>query len=173
MKRYFYFLLLVGVFAGKKVDAQMGEAKKMVLDVDTLISFNAPLQTVWKLVKDPAKWNELSNNYVTKIETSGDLESTLVRNITFADGATRTDEVTQFMPQYYFIVNKVSSPLPKGISDNIYMFSLQSEPGKGTQMKYSIKVDGDDEGKQQLLKTLKKEMNYFIQGVKTALDNGS
>lgn len=53
------------------------------------------------------------------------------------------------------------------------MFSLQSERGKGTQMKYSIKVDGDDEGKQQLLKALKKEMNYFIQGVKRALDNGS
>lgn len=172
MKKKIYFLLLAGLFIIiKGANAQMGAAQKMILDVDTTITFNASLQTVWNLVKDPAKWNEISNGYVTKIETSGDLQSTLVRNITFADGTTRTDEVTQFMPQYNFIVSRVKNPLPQGITENIYMFSLVANPGGGTQMKYSIKVDGDAAGKQQLLEALKKEMNAFIQGVQKGLEN--
>ena len=174
MKRKISLLLLAGLFIiNECASAQMGEAKKMVLDVDTTVMLNASLSKVWKLIKDPAKWNEISNGYITRIETSGDLQSTLERNITFADGTTRTDEVTQFTPQYYFIVSKVKSPLPKGISENIYMFSLQAEPGAGTRMKYSIKVDGDAEGKQQLLETLKKDMNAFIHGVQKALESGS
>ena len=174
MKQKIYILLLAGLFTiSKQTNAQMGAAQKMTLDVDTAVTFNASLQTVWKLVKDPAKWNEISNGYMTKLETSGDLQSTLEMNITFADGTTRVDEVTQFTPQYYFIVNKVKSPLPKGITENIYMFSLVAQQGGGKKMKYSIKVDGAEEGKRQLLEVLKKDMNAFILGIQKVLANRS
>ncbi len=170
MKRNIYLFLAAVLFMGTSADAQMGAAQKMTFDSDTVVVFSAPLQKVWKLVKDPAKWNELSNGYVAGIEGSGDLQSGWERKITFADGRHRTDEVTQYQPEYNFIVSKVKSPLPKGIQDNIYMLSLQGAPGGGTQMKYSIKVDGEEPGKQQLLEALKKEMEVFIRGVGEALD---
>ncbi|NML23910.1 hypothetical protein HHL16_23720 [Pseudoflavitalea sp. G-6-1-2] len=150
--------------------AQMGEAQKITFDKDTTVNFNVSVDAVWKLVKDPAKWNELSNGHISSISTKGSLETALLRTISFADGTTRTDEVSQFMPEYKFIVNRVVAPLPKGVTENIYMFSLVNEEGKGTQMKYSIKVDGSEPGKQQLLAALIKEMDAFLRGVQQALN---
>lgn len=162
--------LLVLIVTGSQAKAQMGAAQTMVYDSDTIISFNAPLDKVWNLIKDPSKWNELSNGKITSITTKGNLSTTLHRKMTFADGSTRTDEVSQFMVEQHFIVNKVLGPLPNGITDNMYLFSVKHDPGKGSQMFYGIKVEGDAEGRKALLATLKKEMDDFIAGIQKALE---
>ncbi|MBO9631484.1 MAG: hypothetical protein J7578_00095 [Chitinophagaceae bacterium] len=155
--------------AGYQANAQMEAAQKITLDKDTTVYFDVSRETVWKLVKVPANWAEFSKGYINSITVNGDINANMKRTIQFADGSSRVDEISQFTPEYRFIVNRVVSPVPKGVTENFYGFSMEVDPGKGSTMKYMIKVDGDSEGKKVLLATLENEMRIFIAGLKEAL----
>lgn len=170
MKKGFQLLMMISFFlAGQNATAQMGAAKTMQFDIDTVVVFKAKVDTVWKLVKDPARWNEISNGFITKIETKGDLQTGLLKTVTFADGRVREDIVKQFQPEHRFIVFEAKSPLPAGVKDNVALLTLKVDPGVGTQMVYKIMVNGSAAGKQELLVAMRDEMRAMIAGMNKAL----
>jgi len=145
--------------------AQMEAAKKIDWDFDTTVKFNKPVPVLWDAIKDPAKWATISNGYITSIDVKGETQH-LKREITFADGSKRKDEVTQYQPEYKFIVLKLVDPVPASITENTLAFAA-STVGEGvSSLHIFFRADGDEAQKTILINALRKEVANYMEGLK-------
>jgi len=170
-KKLFLGLLACLFFAGLSVKAQMQQAMKITLDVDTSVVFNVKLSVVWNLVKDPSQWNLFLGKSVTAFNATGVIgespenPTTMEIKMTFADGTGRNLKVEQFTPQYRFMVIKVINPVQQGITDNFIGLTVDVIGETSCKLAYRIRVDGPEPAKSELLSQLKREMRTIIAGI--------
>jgi len=158
------WLVFICLMASVPSMAQMEPARRITYDIDTTVKFNVSVSVLWDAIKQPAKWADISNGYIKSISVIGDLPQQS-RVVTFADGTQRKDIVTQYQPEYRFIVFKITDPISPAIKDNILGFTVATE-GKGvSSLHIMTKVEGVEKEKRILLNSLKKEMDEYISGL--------
>ncbi|MDI3321179.1 SRPBCC family protein [Pinibacter soli] len=145
--------------------AQMQAAQKTSWDFDTTVKFNKPVPALWDAIKDPAKWATISNGYITSIDAKGEAQN-LKREITFADGSKRKDEVTQYQPEYKFIVLKVTDPVPASITTNTLAFHAATEGEGISSLHIFFRAEGDEAQKAGLISALRKEIANYMEGLR-------
>lgn len=161
MHRIFFFLMLL---SGAQVNAQMTAAQKFHWDVDTIAAFSVKSLPVWDLIKETGKWNEISNGYVQSVTVTGD-HPHQTRIVKFADGKERKDLVAQFQPEYKMVVLKLADPLPSGIKEGVMAFYVTNKEERGSELRITIIVKGDDGPKNALVAELKKEAAAYLKGI--------
>jgi hypothetical protein len=145
--------------------AQMEAAQKIRWDFDTTVKFNKPVPALWDAIKDPAQWAAISNGYITSIDVKGSTQN-LKREITFADGSKRKDEVTQYQPEYKFIVLKITDPVPASITSNTLAFTAATEGEGVSTLHVFFRADGDEAQKTIFINALRKEIANYMEGLK-------
>jgi hypothetical protein len=145
--------------------AQMEAARKISWDYDTTVIFNKPVPVLWNTIKDPAQWAAISNGYIASIDVKGEAQY-LKREITFADGSKRKDEVTQYQPEYKFIVLKIIDPVPASIKDNTFAFTAATEGEGISSLHVFFRADGDKTDKMILINRLRMEVANYMEGLK-------
>lgn len=145
--------------------AQMEAAQKISWDYDTTVKFNKPVPALWDAIKDPAKWAAISNGYITSIDVKGETHN-LKREITFADGSKRKDEVTQYQPEYKFIVLKITDPVPVSVKNNTLAFTAATEGDGVSSLHVFFRAEGDEAQKSILINTLRKEIANYMEGLR-------
>lgn len=159
---FFACLLTVNGFS------QMGAAQKITYDIDSTTLFNIKRDNVWDLLKEPGKWNEISNGHIARVETKKVGYNTKM-TLVFPDSSRRTDMVTQFQPEYCFIVIQVKDPVPAGVTESYYTVVVNAVTENSCSVAYRIRAEGDAQGKAQLLRELKAEMIAILSGLKSKL----
>ena len=91
------------------------------------------------------------------------------KEIVFADSSLRYDFITQYQPEYRFIVTEVTKPLPAGITQNFFSIIVNAINENTCSFIYRIKVDGEAIAKSQLLAALRNEMCAIIAGMRLKL----
>jgi hypothetical protein len=158
------FIILLCLLASVQSMAQMGAAGKITYDIDTTVKFDVSVSILWEAINEPAKWADISNGYIKSVAVSGDLPNQ-TRLVHFADGMERKDVISQYQPEYRFIVLKITGPLSPAIKDNMFCFAAATD-GKGlSSLHFMIKVAGEEREKKELLDSLKKEMYGYITGL--------
>ncbi|WP_127130573.1 hypothetical protein [Pseudoflavitalea rhizosphaerae] len=165
MYRIFLMMLL---FTGVKVNAQMTAAQKSHWDVDTAVVFSVKSVPVWDQIKETGKWNEISNGYVQAVTVMGE-HPNQTRIVKFADGKERKDLVSQYQPEYKMIVLKLADPLPAGIYEGVMAFYVSNKEEGGSELRITIRVKGDDEPKSALVGQLKQEAAAYLKGISDRL----
>ncbi|QEC42481.1 hypothetical protein [Pseudobacter ginsenosidimutans] len=160
---YRIFLMLM-LFTGAKVNAQMTAAQKFHWDADTAAVFSVKSLPVWDLIKETGKWNEISNGYVQSVTVMGD-HPNQTRVVKFADGKERKDLVAQYQPEYKMIVLKLAAPLPAGIKEGVMAFYVTNKEAGGSELRITIVVKGEDVPKAALVEELKQEAAAYLKGV--------
>ena len=161
-------LLFFTFLNSQKGFCQMGAAQKIIFDIDSTVNFNVPRDGVWELLKEPSQWNEISNGLIAHVVIKK-LPSGMKKEILFADSSLRYDFITQYQPEYRFIVTEVTKPLPVGITQNFFSIIVNAITENTCSFIYRIKVDGDAAAKTQLLAALRKEMCAIIAGMRLKL----
>lgn len=165
-----YLLLLLICWSGSAM-AQMGAAQKVTPEYlhETRIKNDVP--TIWQTIRDLPKVKEYSNGMITAvtIRTTG---GTQFRDLEFADGRKRTDEIQQVHEAYKFFVIEVSTPLPSGVTKAIVTALVESIPdSKDTSLvRWSIIMDGDKSAKKALTDSLIAEIANYEAGLKKLLE---
>ena len=161
-------LLFFTFLSSQKGYSQMGLAQQIIFDIDSTVTFNAPRDGVWELLKEPSKWNEISNGLIARVVIKK-LPSGMKKEIVFADSSLRYDFITQYQPEYRFIVTEVTKPLPAGITQNFFSIIVNAINENTCSFIYRIKVDGEAIAKSQLLAALRNEMCAIIAGMRLKL----
>jgi hypothetical protein len=164
----FIGLILFTCIIPVKGFSQIEEAKKISWDIDSTTSFKASRDNVWDLLKDLSKWNEISDGYIARVDVKKvgyNMKMTLV----FADSSRRTDMVTQYQPEYRFIVIEAKEPLPAGVTENTFTVVVNALTENSCTVKFGIRAEGDEVGRTQLLKELKREMVAILSGLNKKL----
>ncbi|MDH7460149.1 SRPBCC family protein [Chitinophagaceae bacterium 26-R-25] len=145
--------------------AQMQAAQKLTWDFDTTVRFQKPVPVLWDAIKNPATWATISNGYIKSIDVKGETQN-LKREITFADGSKRKDEVTQYQAEYKFIVLKIVDPVPASITANTLAFHAATEGEGISSLHVFFRAEGDDAQKAVLISALKKEVANYMEGLR-------
>ncbi len=168
MKKY---LLLILVCWSGTVMAQMEAARKINPEYlhETRIKSDPP--TIWQTIRDLPKVKDYSNGAITEvnIRTVG---GTQFRDLVFADGRKRTDEIEQVHDTYKFFVFRVAAPLPSGVSKAIVTALVESIPDSiGTSVvRWSIIMEGNKSAKKALTDTLVAEIANYEAGLKKLME---
>lgn len=157
-------LLVAGLAVSLTSSGQMGAAQRVEYDIDTAAKFNVAVSILWDAVKEPAKWADFSNGYISSIIVNGNVPDQ-TRVVRFADGSERKDVVLQYQPEYKFMVMKITDPLNKAITDNILVFTSVADGQGRSKLEIRIKADGDEKEKTAFLNALRKEMNNYMIGL--------
>lgn len=144
---------------------QMEAAQKIAWDFDTTVTFNKPVPVLWNALKNPADWAAISNGYITSINAKGETVN-LRREITFADGSKRKDEITQYQPEYKFIVLKITDPVPASVTNNTLAFSASTEGEGVSSLHIFFRAEGDEAQKAVLINSLRKEVVNYLEGLR-------
>lgn len=151
--------------------AQMGAAQKVVPEYlhETRIKNNPP--AIWETIRDLPKVKDYSNGMITEvnIRTEGGSQ---FRDLVFADGRKRTDEIEQVHDTYKFFVFHIAAPLTPGVSKAIVTALVESHPEiKGTSVvRWSIIMEGDKSAKKALTESLTAEIANYEAGLKKLLE---
>lgn len=164
MNRIVFFVLAFG-FA--KAHAQMGEAQKMQWDWDSVGTYKTHAAAVWDVLKETDKWHEISNGVVKTMRVRGEHPNQF-RELSFADGSVRKDEVVQFQPEYKMVVIQLIRPLPQGIEDARMAFFITGEGGEA-KLRITIVVKGEAVARQQLVDELSREGAGYLAGIGSRL----
>ncbi|MBV4357612.1 SRPBCC family protein [Pinibacter aurantiacus] len=164
MKYKYLLIVFFCVATNASSFAQMQSAQKQTWDFDTTVKFNKPVPALWDAIKDPAKWATISNGYITSIDAKGETQN-LKREITFADGSKRKDEVTQYQPEYKFIVLKITDPVPASITENTLAVHAATEGEGVSSLHIFFRAEGDEAQKAILISTLRKEIEHYMEGL--------
>lgn len=144
---------------------QMEAAQKITWDFDTTVVFQKPVPILWNAIKDPAQWAAISNGYITSINAKGETAN-LKREIIFADGTKRKDEITQYQPEYKFIVLKIIDPVPASVTNNTLAFSAATEGEGVSSLHIFFRADGDEAQKAVLISAVRKEVVNYLEGLR-------
>ena len=123
-----------------------------------------PRDEVWELLKEPSQWSEISNGHIARVVIKK-LGSGMKKEIVFADSSRRFDFITQYQPEYRFIVTEVTKPIPEGVTQNLFAVVVNAVTESSCSFIYRIKVEGSEQAKLQLLNELKIEMCAIITGM--------
>ena len=156
-------ILLIMVFGFAKANAQMGEAQPMRWDWDSVVSFRNSAGAVWDVLKETQKWNEISNGFVKSVTVKGE-HPNQVRELSFADGRVRKDEVAQFQPEYKVVVIQLSKPMPQGIEEGMMAFFITGE-GSEAKLRITMVVKGQAAARKILLEELRREGAGYFAGI--------
>ncbi len=165
-----YLLLLMICWSGAAA-AQMQAAQKVTPEYrhETRIKSDPP--AIWQIIRDMPKVKDYSNGMITgvNIRTTG---GTQFRDLEFADGRKRTDEIEQVHETYKFFVFQVSAPLVPGVTKAIVTVLVESLPdSKDTSVvRWSIIMDGDKSAKKVLTDSLIAEIANYEAGLKKLLE---
>lgn len=165
------FLVLLLVCWSGAATAQMEAAQKVVPEYlhETRIQADPP--KVWQTIRDLSKVKDYANGMIAEvnIRTQG---GTWFRDLVFADGRKRTDEIEQVHDVYKFFVFHVHAPLTPGVSKAIVTALVESLPGsKGTSViRWSIIMEGDKSAKKILTDSLIAEIANYEAGLKELLE---
>lgn len=160
MNRIILLILVLGV---SKANAQMGEAQQMQWDWDSVVSFKTSAGAVWDVLKETQKWNEISNGFVKSVTVKGE-HPNQVRELSFADGRARKDEVAQFQPEYKMVVIQLSKPLPQGIEEGMMAFFITGE-GSEAKLRITMVVKGEVAARKKLIEELSREGAAYFAGI--------
>lgn len=168
MKKYLLGLLLC--WSGTAI-AQMEAAQKVTPEYlhETRINNHPP--DIWQVIRDLPKVKDYSNGMITEVNIRTE-RGTQYRDLVFADGRKRTDEIEQVQETYKFFVFQISSPLPAGVTKAIITALVESIPGsKGTSVvRWSIIMDGEKAAKKALTDSLTAEIANYEAGLKKLLE---
>jgi len=165
-----YLLLLLVCWSGTAM-AQMEAAQRIEPEYlhETRIKNDPP--TIWQTIRDLPKVKDYSNGTITEvnIRTVG---GTQFRDLVFADGRKRTDEIEQIHDTYKFFVFHVAAPLPSGVSKAIVTALVESLPDSiGTSVvRWSIIMEGNKSAKKALTDTLVAEIANYEAGLKKLME---
>jgi len=149
--------------------AQLGGATKVSFDYEKELSLKVPKSVVWSLIKDISKWSNLSGGYILSSEAKGEMPR-MFRFVTFADSTKRTDKVLTYNEEWCQISCSAIKPIPGGISDNCYIIQVMPESSNSCKLFLSIRIEGNEKSKKELLSQLKKELEAIENGVKAKID---
>lgn len=144
---------------------QMEAAKKVSWDFDTTVIFQKSVPVLWNAIKDPAQWASISNGYISSINVKGETAK-LKREVIFADGSKRKDEVTQYQPEYKFIVLTITDPVPASVTNNTLAFAAATEGEGVSSLHIFFRADGDEAQKAVLIAALRKEVANYMEGLR-------
>lgn len=161
-------IVLILVLGFTEANAQMGEAQQVYWDWDSVGSYKTRAAEVWDLLKETQKWNDLSNGFVKSVSVKGD-HPNQVRELSFADGRVRKDEVAQFQPQDKMVVIQLVKPLQPGIEEAMMAFFLTGEGGEA-KLRITIQVKGEAKARKQLVEELSKEGAAYLKGIGSRLE---
>lgn len=161
-------ILLILVFGFTKANAQMGEAQQVRWDWDSVGSYKTSAGAVWDLLKETQKWNEISNGLVRSVTVKGE-HPNQVRELSFADGRVRKDEVAQFQPEYKMVVIQLAKPLQQGIEEAMMAFFLTGE-AQEAKLRITIMVKGEAKARKQLVEELSREGAAYLAGIAGKLE---
>jgi hypothetical protein len=148
---------------------QMEAAQKMNWDYDTTVTFKKSVPVLWDAIKDPAQWAAFSNGYITSINVKGETAGQR-RELFFADGSKRKDQVVQYQPEYKFIVLKITDPVPSGVTDNTFAVTAATEGEGISSLHFMLRAEGDEQQKSVLVNAVKKEIVQYIEGLRKAIE---
>ncbi|WP_298710825.1 hypothetical protein [Chitinophaga sp.] len=168
MKKYLLWLLLC--WSGTAM-AQMEAARKVTPEYlhETRINNHPP--DIWQVIRDLPKVKDYSNGMISEVNIRTE-RGTQYRDLVFADGSKRTDEIQQVHETYKFFVVQISSPLPAGVTKAIVTALVESIPGsKGTSVvRWSIIMEGEKAAKKALTDSLTAEIANYEAGLKKLLE---
>ncbi|MGX5817177.1 hypothetical protein ACWKWU_03225 [Chitinophaga lutea] len=165
-----YLLLLLICWSGTAM-AQMGAAQKVVPEYlhETRIKNDPP--KIWQTIRDLPKVKDYSNGMITEvnIRTEG---GTQFRDLVFADGRKRTDEIEQIHDIYKFFVFHISAPQTPGVSKAIVTALVESLPDSQdtSVVRWSIIMEGNKAAKKALTDSLIAEIGQYEAGLKKLLE---
>lgn len=164
MKKILFSLLLLSSLSILKTQAQMGAAKTMTWDVNKDATINMEADAVWEIFNSVELQKKVSNGYVTGIETI-DANAPVVRKITFSNGSSRVEVITQNQPEHRMQVFKTDdSNLPKGIKSTQFAMFIKAK-GNQTAIQWRAIVEGDKEAKKALMDSFTAEFESYIAGL--------
>ncbi|MGE7775009.1 hypothetical protein ACQKLP_09805 [Chitinophaga sp. NPDC101104] len=165
-----YLLMFLVCWSGTAM-AQMGAAQKIVPEYlhETRIKSDPP--AIWQTIRDLPKVKDYSNGTITEVNIRS-VGGTQFRDLVFADGRKRTDEIEQIHDAYKFFVFHVAAPLPTGVSKAIVTALVESLPdSKDTSVvRWSIIMEGDKSARKALTDTLVAEIANYEAGLKKLME---
>ncbi|MBV8255980.1 MAG: SRPBCC family protein [Chitinophaga sp.] len=164
-------LTLLLICCSSVVMAQMQAAQRIIPEYthDTQIK-STPVK-VWRVIRDLPQVKEYSNGTIKEvnIRTVGD---TRYRDLVFADGHKRTDEIEQVHEQYKFFVFHIQEPLPQGVTKAIVTALVESAPNSDdvAVIRWSMIMEGDKSARKKLVDILSAEIANYEAGLKKMLE---
>ncbi|MBV7533986.1 hypothetical protein [Chitinophaga sp. sic0106] len=168
MKQLFTLLLICCSMAAM---AQIQAAQKIIPEYLHESQIKSTPVKIWRTIRDLPKAKEYSNGMIKEIDirTVGQVS---YRDLVFADGTKRTDEIEQVHDQYKFFVFNIQDPLPKGVSKAIITALVESRPDNDdvAVVRWSIIMEGDKSARKPLVESLTAEIANYEAGLKKLLE---
>lgn len=144
--------------------AQMAAAKKVEWSVN--VELNVPIErdSLWSLMKDYTLINKLSDGFISSLVEKDNIMP-ILREVTFADGSKREELLKQVDEQHRFLsFDYKDSSLPKGITSVMLAFFTKELDDSNSKISWLVRVEGDKETKDALVKKLDLEMQNYKAG---------
>ncbi|MCD0488570.1 hypothetical protein LPB86_10030 [Pedobacter sp. MC2016-14] len=163
MKNILWLLFLVLGLTATKASAQMPTAQQIKWDANKEVELSMDVDSVWEIFQRPELLKRASNGYVTSVEIT-DPKFPVSRKITFANGASRMENVVQNERQNkLMVIEFANASLPRGIkSAEIAIFIRLQDPT--TKILWKAKATGDSEAKKILIEQLTAEFESYVAG---------
>ncbi|TDQ75387.1 SRPBCC family protein [Sphingobacterium yanglingense] len=144
--------------------AQMAAAKKVEWSVNVELDVPIERDSLWSLLKDYTLVSKLSEGYVTSIVNKDNIQP-ILREVTFADGSKREELLKQVDEQHRFLAfDYKDTSLPKGIKDVMFAFFTKELDDSNSRVSWLVRVEGDKDAKDALIKRLNIEMQSYRAG---------
>lgn len=164
MKKILLSLLLLIGLSGVKTYAQMEAAQKIKWDIEKDVDVNMEMDMVWDIFSNNDLLKKASNGYVSNI-TVIDANMPVSRNIVFANGGSRLENITQSEAHNKLIaIDFADSNLPKGIKSAQYAIFIKAKDSK-TNVMWRVIIKGETEAKKALIAQLTAEFESYAAGL--------
>lgn len=144
--------------------AQMAAAKKVEWSVTVELDVPIERDSLWSLMKDYTLVSKLSEGYINSIVNKDDIQP-ILREVTFADGSKREELLKQVDEQHRFLAfDYKDTSLPKGVKSAQFAFFTKELDNSNSRVSWLVRVEGDKDAKDALIKRLNIEMQSYKAG---------
>ncbi|RAJ80171.1 hypothetical protein CLV59_105279 [Chitinophaga dinghuensis] len=164
-------LTLLLICCSTAVMAQMQAAQRVIPDYTHETQLKSTPVKVWRIIRDLPQVKEYSNGTIKEV-TIRNVGETRYRDLVFADGHKRTDEIEQVHEQYKFFVFHILEPLPAGVTKAIVTALVESSPNNDdvAVIRWSMIMEGDKSARKALVESLSAEIASYEAGLKKMLE---
>lgn len=157
-------LILFAFLAVDTSKAQMAAAQKVEWSVSVELDVPIERDSLWSLLKDYTLVNKLSEGYITSIVNKDNIQP-ILREVSFADGSKREELLKQVDEQHRFLAfDYKDTSLPKGIKDVMFAYFTKELDDSNSRVSWLVRIEGDKEAKDALIKRLNIEMQSYKAG---------